>query len=587
MGKLFKHISDPEIGLHRRLFQLLSAIALCEFILVSAYTVLFGGSTAHIIIMLSGTFLFALTVAFTFKTGKIRIGSAISALIYFLMYPLTFFSSGGMYGGAPAVFAFALIYVYLVTQKWERIVCLSLCVAASGLCYYISLRRPEYLVRHSVPAEHAESLLSVLLVTLLLCALFAFVTEVYKTENRIVQKQKKQIEDLNRSQKRFFSSMSHEIRTPVNAIIGFNEMTLRGDIPDEARENAQNIDTAGKLLLHTVNEILDMSKLETGGMQIFNAEYRTASLISDVVNIIRPRAREKGLDLILRADPALPSLLKGDEVRIKQILLNVLSNAVKYTKKGSVTLSVNSREKDKDSVYMMFDVTDTGLGIREENIPRLFTAFERFDEQNTHAIEGTGLGLFIVKQLTDLMGGDVSVNSEYGKGTSFVIKIPQEVADVSPVGELDLKKAESSKPGYKASFTAPGAKILAVDDTKMNLTVVKKLLRDTLVSLDTAESGEEALEKTAETRYDVILMDHQMPGMDGIECLHAIKAQENGKCRDSRIVCLTANVGAEMQALYLKEGFDGYLEKPVRGKTLEEELARLLPDELKNTLPRE
>ncbi|MBQ7625283.1 MAG: response regulator [Clostridia bacterium] len=587
MGKLFKHISDPEIGLHRRLFQLLSAIALCEFILVSAYTVLFGGSTAHIIIMLSGTFLFALTVAFTFKTGKIRIGSAISALIYFLMYPLTFFSSGGMYGGAPAVFAFALIYVYLVTQKWERIVCLSLCVAASGLCYYISLRRPEYLVRHSVPAEHAESLLSVLLVTLLLCALFAFVTEVYKTENRIVQKQKKQIEDLNRSQKRFFSSMSHEIRTPVNAIIGFNEMTLRGDIPDEARENAQNIDTAGKLLLHTVNEILDMSKLETGGMQIFNAEYRTASLISDVVNIIRPRAREKGLDLILRADPALPSLLKGDEVRIKQILLNVLSNAVKYTKKGSVTLSVNSREKDKDSVYMMFDVTDTGLGIREENIPRLFTAFERFDEQNTHAIEGTGLGLFIVKQLTDLMGGDVSVNSEYGKGTSFVIKIPQEVADVSPVGELDLKKAESSKPGYKASFTAPGAKILAVDDTKMNLTVVKKLLRDTLVSLDTAESGEEALEKTAETRYDVILMDHQMPGMDGIECLHAIKSQENGKCRDSRIVCLTANVGAEMQALYLKEGFDGYLEKPVRGKTLEEELARLLPDELKNTLPRE
>ena len=574
MRKAVRHILNPELPLRSRLFQLLSTIALVEFIIVSVYTVVTGGDADHIAVMLIGTALFAFTVAWTFRSGRTRAGSAVSGLLYYALYPMTFFSSGGLYGGAPVVFAFALVYVFLVTEKWERIACMAACVAVSGACYVMSCLHPQLLDRHTVAMEHAESLLSILLVTLLLCALFAFVTEVYRTENRIVQKQKLEIEELSRSQKRFFSNMSHEIRTPVNAIIGLNEMTLREDIPDGVRENAMNIEVAGRILLHTVNEILDMSRLETGTMEIVNGDYQTTAMLSDIVGMIWLQAQEKGLEFRVVADPALPKALNGDAVRVKQVLLNVLTNAVKYTRAGSVTLTLGSR-RENGRFLMTYRVDDTGIGIRPESIPHLFTAFQRMDAQKTHTIEGTGLGLSIVRQLLDLMGGTVQVTSEYGKGSSFLIEIPQAVADGTPIGEVDFRRRAGSAAAKQAAPEGiPALNILAVDDTRMNLLVVKKLLQDSPARVDTASSGAEALEKTAQTRYDVILMDHQMPEMDGIECLHRIRSQENGLCRDSRVICLTANVGAEMERLFLQAGFDGYLSKPVRGQTLAEALAR-------------
>ena len=574
MRKAVRHILNPELPLRSRLFQLLSTIALAEFIIVSVYTVVTGGNADHIAVMLIGTALFAFTVAWTFRSGRTRAGSAVSGLLYYALYPMTFFSSGGLYGGAPVVFAFALVYVFLVTEKWERIACMAACVAVSGACYVMSCLHPQLLDRHTVAMEHAESLLSILLVTLLLCALFAFVTEVYRTENRIVQKQKLEIEELNRSQKRFFSNMSHEIRTPVNAIIGLNEMTLREDIPDGVRENAMNIEVAGRILLHTVNEILDMSRLETGTMEIVNGDYQTTAMLSDIVGMIWLQAQEKGLEFRVVADPALPKALNGDAVRVKQVLLNVLTNAVKYTRAGSVTLTLGSR-RENGRFLMTYRVDDTGIGIRPESIPHLFTAFQRMDAQKTHTIEGTGLGLSIVRQLLDLMGGTVQVTSEYGKGSTFLIEIPQAVADGTPIGEVDFRRRAGSAAAKQAAPEGiPALNILAVDDTRMNLLVVKKLLQDSPARVDTASSGTEALEKTAQTRYDVILMDHQMPEMDGIECLHRIRSQENGLCRDSRVICLTANVGAEMERLFLQAGFDGYLSKPVRGQTLAEALAR-------------
>ncbi len=574
MRKAVRHILNPELPLRSRMFQLLSTIALAEFIIVSVYTVVTGGDADHIAVMLIGTALFAFTVAWTFRSGRTRAGSAVSGLLYYALYPMTFFSSGGLYGGAPVVFAFALVYVFLVTEKWERIACMAACVAVSGACYVMSCLHPQLLDRHTVAMEHAESLLSILLVTLLLCALFAFVTEVYRTENRIVQKQKLEIEELNQSQKRFFSNMSHEIRTPLNAIIGLNEMTLREDIPDGVRENAMNIEVAGRILLHTVNEILDMSRLETGTMEIVNGDYQTTAMLSDIVGMIWLQAQEKGLEFRVVADPALPKALNGDAVRVKQVLLNVLTNAVKYTRAGSVTLTLGSR-RENGRFLMTYRVDDTGIGIRPESIPHLFTAFQRMDAQKTHTIEGTGLGLSIVRQLLDLMGGTVQVTSEYGKGSSFLIEIPQAVADGAPIGEVDFRQRTGSAAAKQAAPEGiPALNILAVDDTRMNLLVVKKLLQDSPARVDTASSGAEALEKTAQTRYDVILMDHQMPEMDGIECLHRIRSQENGLCRDSRVICLTANVGAEMERLFLQAGFDGYLSKPVRGQTLAEALAR-------------
>ena len=579
MRNFFQHALDPNIHLRRRLFQLLSTIALAEFIIVTLYTAILNTSPLGIAVMLFGTFLFAMTVSLTFKSGRMRLGATISGLLYFSIYPLTFFSSGGIYGGGPPVAAFALIYVFLVTQNWERIASLALCVLVDGCCWLAAYLHPELLTKRTVAMEHAESFLAVLLVTVLICTLFAFVTEVYAEENRIVQRQKKQIEDLNRAQKRFFSSMSHEIRTPVNAIIGFNESTLRENISDEVRENAQNIEVASKLLLHTINEILDMSRLETGGMEIVCADYRTTAMLSDIVSLVWLRAQEKGLEFVIRVDPAMPTSLHGDEVRIKQLLLNVVSNAVKYTREGSVTLAISGRTDEQGVFYAVYDVTDTGIGIREENIPLLFSAFQRVDEQSTHAIEGTGLGLSIVKQLLDLMGGSVTVTSEYGKGSNFHIEIPQQVADPTPVGEVNLHRTARDETVRRAdAFAAPRLSILAVDDTPMNLKVLTKLLKDTGASLDTAASGAEALKRTSEKRYDLILMDHQMPGMDGIECLHRIREQTDGLNRDSKIVCLTANVGADMERLYMQEGFDGYLEKPIRGKVLEAEIMRLVPD---------
>ena len=579
MRGFFQHALDPNIHLRRRLFQLLSTIALAEFIIVTLYTAILNASPLGIAVMLFGTFLFAMTVSLTFKSGRMRLGATISGLLYFSIYPLTFFSSGGIYGGGPPVAAFALIYVFLVTQNWERIASLALCVLVDGCCWLAAYLHPELLTKRTVAMEHAESFLAVLLVTVLICTLFAFVTEVYAEENRIVQRQKKQIEDLNRAQKRFFSSMSHEIRTPVNAIIGFNESTLRENISEEVRENAQNIEVASKLLLHTINEILDMSRLETGGMEIVCADYRTTAMLSDIVSLVWLRAQEKGLEFVIRVDPAMPTSLHGDEVRIKQLLLNVVSNAVKYTREGSVTLAISGRTDEQGVFYAVYDVTDTGIGIRVENIPLLFSAFQRVDEQSTHAIEGTGLGLSIVKQLLDLMGGSVTVTSEYGKGSNFHIEIPQQVADPTPVGEVNLHRTARDETVRRAdAFAAPRLSILAVDDTPMNLKVLTKLLKDTGASLDTAASGAEALKRTSEKRYDLILMDHQMPGMDGIECLHRIREQADGLNRDSKIVCLTANVGADMERLYMQEGFDGYLEKPIRGKVLEAEIMRLVPD---------
>ena len=569
LRKFREHIFNPEIRLQRRLFQLLSVIALAEFVLVSLYTFLSSDSIGHKILMITGTVLFAFTVAMTFKTGKMRLGSFISSLLYFLMYPLTFFSSGGMYGGAPPVFAFAMVYVFLVTESWERILSLALCVLMSFTCYYLSYTKPEMLIRHTVLAEHVESMLAVLLVALLVSMLLWFVQEVYRTENKIVQKQKKEIEDLHQAQKRFFSSMSHEIRTPVNAVIGLNEANLRISNQKEVKENCRNIESAGRTLLHTVNEILDMSKLETGGMEIVPQEYQTTSMLSDIVNMIWYQASEKGLDFTVRADPALPSVLFGDEVRIRQILLNVVSNAVKYTKEGTVSLTICGERCGDDRIVMMYEVKDTGIGIRAENIPYLFDAFQRMDQEKTHAIEGTGLGLSIVKQLLDLMGGSVRVSSEYGKGSLFHIEVPQKIIRDDPIGQVDfLRREEEVIASEDAVLDGENLRILAVDDTPMNLLVVKKLLKDTGTALDTASGGNEALFLTAANRYDVIIMDHQMPEMDGIECMHRIKSQENGQCRDSRFICLTANAGAEMEAMYLREGFDAFLLKPVHGKAL-------------------
>ncbi|WP_051689089.1 DegV family protein [Butyrivibrio sp. AE2032] len=397
------------------------------------------------------------------------------------------------------------------------------------------------------------------------------------------ERQRKEIVMLNKSQNSFFSNMSHEIRTPINTIIGLNEMILREDVSEEVVEDAVNIKAAGKLLLSLINDILDMSKFQSGSMQLLIEPYHTGDMLSDIVGMLWIRAKDKKLDFTVDVSPDIPAELVGDEVRIKQILINVINNAIKYTKEGSVSLTVQCEMKEDKTCNMIYMVTDTGIGIKSEDIPYLFSAFKRVDETATKHIEGTGLGLSIVKQLVDLMGGKITVNSVYKKGSTFIIEIPQRVEREGSVGNYDFAKAGSTtgrKKEYLPKFEAPQARILVVDDNEANLMVVSKLLRDTKVRIDTASSGVEALRKTLNIKYDVIFMDHLMPEMDGIECRRQIKDQTGGRCRESAIVILTANADEENRALYARENFDGYLAKPVSGEALENELYNHLPKEI-------
>ena len=428
-------------------------------------------------------------------------------------------------------------------------------VAEILFCYYFAFYYPDFVVKNSLRRSFFDSVFSVILVGVLSSVLLLFLNLLYNKEYEITQRQKKEIEELNKAENNFFSSMSHEIRTPINTIIGLNEIILRGNIPEDVAENARNIQGASKMLLTLVNDILDLSKIKSGKMEIVNVSYQTGALFSEIVNMIWIKAQEKGLEFRLYVDPSIPSMLFGDEVRIKQILINLLNNAVKYTRDGFVKLSVRCERQGVNRVRVWFTVEDSGQGVKKENIPYIFNAFQRVDEEKNRHIEGTGLGLNIVRQLVELMGGEISVNSVYTKGSTFLVSIDQGIVDENELGEFTLDSRVRAREGeqYQQSFEAPEAHILVVDDNDMNLIVVRKLLAETKVQIDTASSGAECLQMTLKQHYDGILMDHLMPEMDGIQCLHALRVQPGGLCQDTPVIALTANAGSDNQLLYQRD----------------------------------
>ncbi len=495
---------------------------------------------------------------------------------------MSFFTAGGFYSGVPEWFIFCFIYVCITLRGRRMAVFFTLCMAETLLCYGAAYYFPELAAQSTQQASFFDSAFSVVMVGLLTSVLLMFLNRMYEEENALSQQQKKEIEELNRAENHFFSSMSHEIRTPINTIIGLNEIILRGDIPEDVAENARNIQGASKLLLTLINDTLDLSKIKSGKMEIVNVSYETGALFSEIVNMIWIKAKEKGLEFKLHVDPSIPSMLCGDEVRIKQILINLLNNAVKYTSEGTVTLSVRCERQSLNRVRVWYSVEDTGQGVKKENIPYIFNAFRRVDEEKNRYIEGTGLGLSIVQQLVDMMGGEISVNSVYTKGSKFIVRLDQDIVDGQELGTFTLASRAKSHQGeqYHQSFEAPEAHVLVVDDNDMNLMVVSKLLSSTKIQIDTAKSGAECLRLTQDHHYDCILMDHMMPEMDGIQCLHALRAQPVGLCLDVPVIALTANAGSDNQLLYRTEGFSGYLAKPVSGALLEAAVLSLLPKEL-------
>ena len=403
--------------------------------------------------------------------------------------------------------------------------------------------------------------------------------ELLSTMNKL-EEATQRAESANQSKSDFLANMSHEIRTPINAVIGMNEMILRESTDANIIAYAQDVESAGKNLLAIINDILDFSKIEAGKIEIVDAPYRLSTVINDVAVITSFRAQSKGLTFEVDVDETLPDNLVGDEVRIRRVISNILNNAVKYTHEGGIVLSVRGKWESRQLV-LEIAVKDTGIGIREEDLPRLFTRFDRLDMAQNKTIEGTGLGLAITSSLMSMMGGSVNVESTYGQGSTFTLYLPQKVVSKEPIGDYRgrFEKSLKESNAYQDAFCAPRARVLVVDDTVVNLTVVKGLLKQTQVQVDLANSGVEALEMTQETPYDVIFMDQRMPRMNGTQALNRIRAQIGGANVSTPVICLTADAIAGARERYIAEGFSDYLTKPVDGKEIEKLLLSYLPQD--------
>lgn len=476
-------------------------------------------------------------------------------------------------------------------------------VAAGMVCVWIAvfLRIISYIQRDKVKGD------AVLPVGLTIMLLLAAANTIRDLVN--IEKKRRQALMASEAKSKFLANMSHEIRTPINAVLGMNAMILRECKDRTIREYALDIQNAGQSLLALINDILDLSKIESGKLELFPEEYDFSSLLHDVINMIAMKAKDKDLAVHLSVDENLPSRFWGDDVRLRQVLVNIMNNAVKYTEKGSVTLTVTGKATKSDHSVsdgisdkgaqtedavcsLTFQVKDTGIGIRQEDLVKLFQEFQRIEEERNRNIEGTGLGMSITTQLLELMGSKLQVESVYGEGSTFYFTLEQRVIDAEPIGNLEERIRErATEYSYQAKFTAPKAQILVVDDNSVNRRVFANLLKATEVMIDEAAGGMECLKLAREKQYDVIFLDHMMPDLNGIETLHRLREIENCPCHSTPVIALTANAVSGAREMYLKEGFDSFLSKPIIPDKLEKMLMQFLPEDkityekIKNDFP--
>ena len=413
---------------------------------------------------------------------------------------------------------------------------------------------------------------------------FLLIMAIVKTAQDFLSSEQKRQQAIaaREAQTMFLANMSHEIRTPINAVIGMNEMILRESKDEEVKKYAHNIQSASNMLLGLINDVLDFSKIEAGQLELVEQDYFLAQLLQDEMMLLNTRIEKKPIATQFEYDKDIPAKLYGDEIRIKQILTNLLSNAVKYTKEGKVTLRIFFQWLDEERIELGFAITDTGIGIKEEDLEQLFDSFKRLEITRNRNIEGTGLGLNIAKQLVDLMQGTIAVESEYGKGSTFFVRIPQKVADKQSVGKLEeaLSACRKEKEILTDCFVAPQAKVLVVDDNSMNLSLMKELLKRTQIQVELAQSGKECIKLSGMKKYDIIFMDHMMPEQDGIETFQMLQADERNLNHDTVVIALTANATAGSREKYLEYGFHDYFSKPIQADKLDKLLIQYLPKEL-------
>ena len=576
-------LSRKNENLRERMFCIVNLVGVALAMAGMVETLPIADCKPFILVLLAFLLTLLFSIFITIKYQMLGLGSAIVGVaLCCLVFPGMFFLSGGIEGGATVYFSLNIIYTCIMFEGTGLYVFLALDIITDLITYAVAYYNPGLVQTLSGRAAvFVDSMFSVIAVGIAVGIMLKLHIDAYSRQRETTELQKEELEQISESKSHFFASMSHEIRTPINTIIGLNEMILREHTEGNTREYAESIKNAGKMLLSLVNDVLDFSKIESGRFEIVPVSYRTDEFISDLVTVMQVQMDEKNLQFVQNIDPDLPIELYGDKKRLEQVMINLLTNAVKYTEEGTVTLSISVEEQTDSELQLRMSVRDTGIGIRKEDIADLYDIFKRVDAVKNQKVEGSGLGLAITKQLVDLMNGEMVVDSIYTKGSTFTVLVRQKILDAAPMGPWNLQQSAALKDGeYHQLFEAPEARILVVDDTQMNLVVISKLLQATRVQIDLARSGAECLEKTCNKYYHVILLDHMMAEMDGIETVRRIRSQDNGLCRETAVIALTANVMSNADVYYRNQGFDTYLEKPVNSALLEKYLLSYLPAEL-------
>lgn len=503
-------------------------------------------------------------IVFVDRTGHYLAGYLITSFAIFIwLFGMLFFEMGGLYGSMPYFFFFGILFTLFMYKGWLLYIMEFVhIVYYIGLCH-IAYLHPETVKPFETPsAQFVDQITGIFLSSLGIGVIFLMYLREYRKQQRLAQESSK-------AKSVLLANISHEIRTPINMLLGMNEMILREAENTQILEYSQNVDSAGRQLLFMINQFLDLSRIDMGKEEVFEENFDLKTLVDTLSLYYKKEADNKHIDFVVDTDKDLPRYYVGDVRKLNQILMNLLSNALKYTKEGIVVFSIHKMEEAEDALKLRFEVSDTGIGIKKEDQDKIFESFERSDIVRNRGIEGTGLGLAISGNLAKLLGTKIEVKSKYGEGSLFWF-------DVS----LQRGSGIETMSSMNESFIAPDAAILAVDDNNMNLTVLKSLLKRTLIKVDTAQSAQESYELCKEKDYDLIFMDYMMPDVDGIEAMEKLRQMDGGRMKETPIIVLTADATPERKKLFMEKGFDDYLLKPVDVSLLESTLIRHLPENL-------